>query len=303
MEVFLSINGKFPRSETLIRITRDFDRGRTSLQNLQKAFEQDYISLKNLQTGFKWVSDGLLCWQDIIRPFAKIVKDTMVGGLIRYYETNTFIRELHFKTDLVTIQDDWIKTYFRFGNLAILPGPFTFKRFTSGLSITQIFNILNRVAKTLHKSGYSVFYFQEPQIVYDVVSELPTDYKTFFADLKGELSNTTVIINTYFGSVIPIVEKLFDLNVDGIGIDFFETDVVKLSKIGWDDGKGIVSGIVNTMNSLIETTELLNPLFEVLVSKINPRFLVLTGRADFELLPRKVAEKKIKFLKTLVEPK
>jgi len=299
METFVSINGKFPRSEDLIRVTRDYDRGRASLQELEHAFDKDYESVRTLQSGFKWVSDGLLYWQDILRPFADIVKDTKVNGLLRYYETNTFVRKLHFSTDSIVEKTAWKKIYFRFGNLAVLPGPLTFKRFTSGLSLSQILNVLNYVVTTLYESGFTVFYFQEPEIVYEPVEELPEHYKRFFALLKNGLPDSILVLNTYFGSVIPVIKLLFDLDVDAIGIDFFETDVLALKEIGWDKDKGIVAGIVNTMNSLIETTDMLHPLLSILLSDLQPRFLVLTGRADFELLPRKIAEKKIEFLKTI----
>lgn len=301
MEIFVTFMGKFPRSENLIRTTRDFDRGRVSPQELKNAYEKDYQSVKNLQTGFKWVSDGLLNWQDILRPFAEIVQDTKVGGLVRYYETNTFIRKLYFSTDRLNDHNTWTKKYFRFGNLAILPGPLTFQKYTSGLSLSQIFNVLYHVAQTLKRAGYSVFYFQEPEIVYEPSIELPDSYKSFFNSLKNDLSESIIVINTYFGSVIPVIKQLFHLNIDGIGIDFFETNVLALKEIGWVKSKGILAGIVNTTNSLIETTDMINPLLEILVMEIQPKFLVLTGRADFELLPHKIAEKKVEFLKTLVD--
>ena len=300
MEIFVTLNGQFPRSENLIRATRDFDRGRTSLTELEKAFTEDYNSVKELQKNFKWVSDGLLYWQDILRPFADVVEGTRIGGLVRYYETNTFIRRLYFSTAKIKEDNKWVETYFRFGNLAILPGPFTFKKYTYGFSLPQILDVLTVVVKMLVESGFSVFYFQEPEVVYESIGNFPENYKMFFSHIKRESGASTIVLNTYFGSVVPIIKQLLNLEIDGIGVDFFETDVLALRECGWDKNKGIIAGVVNTTNSLMESIEMVEPLINVLTDDIKPGFLVLTGRADFELLPRRIAENKVNFLKRLV---
>src|SRR5215213_1603113 len=63
--------GIYARSETLVQATRDLDRGRTTEAAVQDQREVDLRSFLDAQreAGLDYLSDGLLNWQDIFRPF------------------------------------------------------------------------------------------------------------------------------------------------------------------------------------------------------------------------------------------
>ena len=90
------IPGIYPRSLELVAATRDFDRGRASVQTVAGALAEDRRGLVVAQetAGLDLLSDGLLDWQDLFRPLA----DRMVGvearPLTRMLDTNTFFRAL-----------------------------------------------------------------------------------------------------------------------------------------------------------------------------------------------------------------
>src|SRR5437868_1730340 len=88
--------GQYPRHEKLISATRDFDHQRISLEDLNLALKKNLIEFITLQKNFPYVSPGLFHWQDLIRPFAEIVRGTHLGTLTRFYETNSFWRILEF---------------------------------------------------------------------------------------------------------------------------------------------------------------------------------------------------------------
>lgn len=83
--------GIYPRSEELIEATRK------NTENLDSLFQketEEYISAqKNAGLGF--VSDPLLKWDDIFRPFSNLSSVTPTA-LNRIYEMNTFYRVLSF---------------------------------------------------------------------------------------------------------------------------------------------------------------------------------------------------------------
>ncbi len=141
MDVFVCLTGLYPRGEALIQATRDHDRGRIPRDALEEAYARDYAELKALQQEGDWVSDGLLAWQDLVRPFGELA-GAQIGALTRYFETNTFYRRLRFPEQLPErVPEAWLSHYFRFGNHAILPSPLTLSRM-SNLDLEQAGGLL-----------------------------------------------------------------------------------------------------------------------------------------------------------------
>src|SRR3712207_1596855 len=86
--------GIYARSEELVRATRDLDRGRTSVEAVEERREADVRSFLDAQreAGLDYLSDGLLNWQDIFRPFNEATRGLAAGPLTRFLDTNTFFR-------------------------------------------------------------------------------------------------------------------------------------------------------------------------------------------------------------------
>ena len=119
--------GIYPRSEELIEATRKKTSDLSSL--LQKETE-DYISAqKNAELGF--VSDPLLNWDDIFRPFSNLDSVTP-EALNRIYEMNTFYRVLSFadnaleKTDEKIIESNLALPLLPENRTAAVVEPYTF---------------------------------------------------------------------------------------------------------------------------------------------------------------------------------
>ncbi len=301
MEIFISLNGKYPRSEKLIRATRDFERNRISYDELLRLYEDDYNEIKNIQSDFKIISDGLLNWQDLLRPFSEIL-DIQVNGLKRYFETNVFYRVIVFNSFQVKELEKFYKTYFRFGNLAILPSLGLFKYFSDNYKTYEIIEVLKIVVKFLFDKGYVYFYFQEPSLGFYRDFELLEDLKKFFKNLRKEISyDCKVILNTYFSDIYEFLDDISNMEIDGIGIDFTFSDIDNVIRKLKNKEIGILAGIVDTTNSIIENYEDVKTVIEKIVNEIKPKFLILTGSSDFEFLPREVANLKVDFLKSLLK--
>ncbi|MEO0203058.1 MAG: hypothetical protein ABIL37_04980, partial [candidate division WOR-3 bacterium] len=246
MEIFISLNGKYPRSEKLIRATRDFERNRISYDELLRLYEDDYNEIKNIQSDFKIISDGLLNWQDLLRPFSEIL-DIQVNGLKRYFETNVFYRVIVFNSFQVKELEKFYKTYFRFGNLAILPSLGLFKYFSDNYKTYEIIEVLKIVVKFLFDKGYAYFYFQEPSLGFYRDFELLKDLKKFFKNLRKEISyDCKVILNTYFSDIYEFLDDISNMEVDGIGIDFTFNDIDNVIRKLKNKEIGILAGIVDT---------------------------------------------------------
>ncbi len=300
MKRFISLNGKYPRSEALIRATRDHERGRIGKEELEKAYGADYDRLKSIQTGFSMVSDGLLNWQDIVRPFAYLVKEAQVGGLVRYFETNTFYRKIHFRdTTIRNDLDRWASEYFRFGNLAILPSPYTLSRFSEGISISRAGELIAAAVEYLRSNGYNYFFLQEPAIVYYEDTASLEDLGRALRSISRKAGDAMVSLNTYFADASPLIRDLLRMPVSAVGVDFTFTDIESLMEAGWNSDKGLVAGILDTQNSLMETEAVLSPVMEKIETGLRPMFLIYTGSSDFEFLPSSVADRKVEILRNL----
>lgn len=295
MEIGVSLNGKYPRGEEVIRVSRDYERGRASLEELERAYSRDYEEVRDLQEDFNIVSDGLLVWDDILRPLSAFVKGTEVDGLVRYFETNTFVRKLKFKSR--DVDTEKISRFFRFGNLAILPGPYTIKTFSEGLSMLEISEVISHIIRNL--KGYEYIYLQEPSLVFYPDESIQKEYGNCVDTIKSACENAKLIINTYFAPVNPILEFLLSLNIDGFGVDFTFNDIEYIRKV-WRRDVGIVAGIVDTTNSLIEEYRDVERVIKGILDMDVP-FAIFTGSADFEFLPRRIADIKVKNLKSFLE--
>src|SRR5919202_2132089 len=88
------IPGIYARSEELVQATRDLDRGRTTEDAVEEQQNKDLHVFLDAQreAGLDYLSDGLLNWQDIFRPFAETAEGLKPGPLTRFLNTNTFYR-------------------------------------------------------------------------------------------------------------------------------------------------------------------------------------------------------------------
>jgi 5-methyltetrahydropteroyltriglutamate--homocysteine methyltransferase len=86
--------GIYARSEELVQATRDLDRDRATPEAVEERREADMRSFLDAQreAGLDYLSDGLLNWQDIFRPFCETARGLEPGPLTRFLNTNTFFR-------------------------------------------------------------------------------------------------------------------------------------------------------------------------------------------------------------------
>src|ERR671911_561915 len=105
--------GIYARSETLVQATRDLDRGRTTEAAVQDQREADLRSFLDAQreAGLDYLSDGLLNWQDIFRPFDEAARGLEPGPLTRFLNTNTFYRAPAVTEEAPTLVDGGIDVY------------------------------------------------------------------------------------------------------------------------------------------------------------------------------------------------
>jgi len=292
--------GIYPRSEELIEATRK------NTENLNSLFQketEEYISAqKNANLGF--VSDPLLKWDDIFRPFSNLETVTPTA-LNRIYEMNTFYRVLSFDGQISTdggnlVQSNLDLSLLPKNRAAAIPEPFTFaQRHTSkGFKTKEDFTInlakmLRVEIDSLVESGFELIQLLGPSIAYnnEVDFGLVSDALKIITDgLKAK-----TILHTYFGDVSKKIESLLDLPVSGLGFDITTTPASSIEKHSFSD-KLLTVGIINSFNTAIEKSEECIKQVDEINAETNPKESYVSTNFDLEYVPKEFAMNKISVL-------
>jgi len=296
------INGLYPYDEMLTLKLIDYEKGRIIKEEVEKEFNKNFEKLWEIQEDFEYKSDGLLNWQDLLRPFSEIIENCKVLGLKRYFETNFFFRILWFNSriDIKENQiDEWINKYFRTkypneNKLIILPSPLLFHYFSENIDINTICDILLQITNFILEKRKGIILFEEPVLTKINLDEnLKKILHSFYEKLckKGY----KIFLQCYFGNIENHLNFLYTLPIDGIGIDFINTEIDIIKK--WDNNKILIAGCIDCENSYIESLEELTNFINILKGYVNNFYL--SGSCDFIFLPSKIAEEKINNLKKL----
>jgi len=291
--------GIYPRSEELIEATR---KNTENLDSLSQKETEEYISAqKNANLGF--VSDPLLKWDDIFRPFSNLSEVTPTA-LNRIYEMNTFYRVLSFDGSAFTGGGNTVKSNLDSSlpknKTVAIPEPFTFAELHTSNEFKKKEDFVINLAKMLRveidslvESGFEVIQLLAPSIAYnkEVDFGVVSDALKIIADgLKAK-----TILHTYFGDVSKKIESLLDLPVSGLGFDITTTPASSIEKHSFSD-KLLTIGIINSFNTAIEKPqECINQVDEI-NAQTKPKESYVSNNFDLEYVPKEFAMNKISVL-------
>lgn len=307
LTVHSTLAGIHPRTEELVQATRDFDRGRTDAKHLAEARSKDAKSLVDLQVkaGYNHVSDGLLGFQDVFRPFAEKLKGAKVGPITRWFDNNTFYRqpviEAPLKHTAPVLKDYLERPKLAAGHKwkAVLPGPYTFAKSVDDRAYGSTAKLIAAFAKEglgpevrwLAQEGFAWVQFQEPALVRErpKPEEWEALQKAYLHVLDGVRITST--ISTYFGDASRVLNELFELPADYIGIDFTETPLDALE--GFTPTRGLQAGLADGRMSIVEKPRDLVQLGHELLESTGVQALALAPSCDLEFLSRGIADEKL----------
>jgi len=291
--------GIYPRSEELIEATR---KNTENLDSLFQSETEGYISAqKNANLGF--VSDPLLKWDDIFRPFSNLSEVTPTA-LNRIYEMNTFYRVLSFDGFAFTDGGNTIKSNLDSSlpknKTVAIPEPFTFAELHTSNELKRKEDFVINLAKMLRieidslvESGFEVIQLLAPSIAYnkEVDFGVVSDALKIITDgLKAK-----TILHTYFGDVSTKIESLLDLPVSGLGFDITTTPASSIEKHSFSD-KILTVGIINSFNTAIEKPQECINLIDEINAQTKPKESYVSNNFDLEYVPKEFAMNKISVL-------
>ena len=291
--------GIYPRSEELIEATR---KNTENLDSLSQKETEEYITAqKNANLGF--VSDPLLKWDDIFRPFSSLTSVNL-SSLNRIYEMNTFYRILSFDgsdfTDGGNIVQSNLDSSLPKNKTVAIPEPFTFAELHTSKKFKKKDDFIINLAKMLRpeidslvESGFEVIQLLAPSIAYnkEVDFGLVSDALKIITDgLKAK-----TILHTYFGDVSTKIESLLDLPVSGLGFDITTTPASSIEKHSFSN-KSLTIGIINSFNTAIEKPQECIKQVDEINANTKPKESYVSNNFDLEYVPKEFAMNKISVL-------
>ena len=311
MELRSSLTGPYPRSEALVRATRDLDRGRIPAEEVEALYRitEREIAGREQALGLSALTAGYLRWPDLFRPFAESWGGFTVGPLTRYFETNTFYRQpvLHHPPERAAgALRRWLPAA---GGAVvagraqvILPGPYTFAGALDNRSgetdealIHRLGRLLAEEVVELRAAGYASFQFQEPRLVVRIpAGPAAESVLAAYRAIATAANGATTLLWTYFGDAGPALPLLARLPVGAIGVDLSETDLDAAPPPERPVGLGL--GCIDPRTTLREDPAEIAAIAARAVARWKPPFLWLGPGAPLDLLPWDPAGAKIAVL-------
>ena len=291
--------GIYPRSEELIEATR---KNTENLDSLSQKETGEYITAqKNANLGF--VSDPLLKWDDIFRPFSSLTSVNL-SSLNRIYEMNTFYRILSFDgsdfTDGGNIVQSNLDSSLPKNKTVAIPEPFTFAELHTSKKFKKKDDFIINLAKMLRseidslvESGFEVIQLLAPSIAYNKEVDFGVISDALKIITDGLKAKT--ILHTYFGDVSKKIESLLDLPVSGLGFDITTTPASSIEKHSFSN-KSLTIGIINSFNTAIEKPQECIKLVDEINANTKPKESYVSNNFDLEYVPKEFAMNKISVL-------
>lgn len=286
-----------------MKASRDFDRKRISEEILEKVLKEEYFSLKNLQKGFEYYSPGLFYSQDLMHPFVELIPNCVEGGLIRFFETNTFWKKLEchgaFNVEEESIFS-WIQKYYCpcgiYENHApivfTIPFLFLFRRFSEGFSFENIQMLLEKVIRVIDNNFKGLLVFFEPFLGWEKLDHNEMQMAYAFLEKMKSITSIPLALIQCFGSVEKEGDAFYSLPVDWIGIDFYRNPLSEVEK-KFPKDKALLAGVFSMETTALEKKEHLEAFLNRVKNFLPLNKIALTTSGPAELLPKTILDNKI----------
>ena len=315
------VTGVLPRSSKLIEKTRAYERRKISEKELGESFGKatENAIKAQISAGLNYITDGMLKWQDLFRPFTENLKGVAVGSLTRWFNNNTFYRQ-PIITDYVKREKDVVNNLMQLEKLpknlpwkAILPAPYTFVSLSENHYykdeaefLFKFAEIINEEIKSLAETGFSYIQLSDPALVSEPLTpKSKRDKLALMNDvLKTAVKGTTTktCLQTFFGDFSKILPEALDFPVDHLGIDLYDTDFEKLKEYSFE--KGVALGLVDSRSSLVEEQDGLVVAAEQIIESIycsGIKEVFICPNCDLDFLPWQRAEEKMKVISSVTK--
>jgi 5-methyltetrahydropteroyltriglutamate--homocysteine methyltransferase len=288
------------------------DRGEATPSDVQEAVEglTRQIISEQESAGIDIVTDGQAGWPDLLRPFAETMTGFEIGGLLRWFDNNTYYRR-----PVCVEPVDWhgpsSVDAFRLASSiatrpvkAVIPGPVTFARLSVDEHygdherfVMAVARVLAQEAFELEAAGARHIQVDEPALL-----QAPEDLelgKQALDVVVADLNSAEVTLATYFLDASEVGARIFDLPAHVIGFDLVSSPTNVEHAKRAPAGTKIQAGIIDARNTKLERVEDALSVIDQITAAVAVSDVRLSPSAGLEFLPREKARAKLERLKEI----
>ncbi|MGH7174084.1 MAG: hypothetical protein ACRELG_27755 [Gemmataceae bacterium] len=260
------------------------------------------------KAGLDVVTDGLVRWNDPISHLSAKLDGIRIGGLIRYFDTNFYVRRAVAegrptrRRPLVLDEFKWAAERAARPVKAVLTGPCTFARYSTssgdggnrGSLVLPYAEALAAEVAELAAAGAHTIQIDEPCLAkYPSDLALAREAIPLIASRKGDAELGVAI---FFGDVTPIYARLQELPVDALILDFTYSKNLTRAIEAEGSAKRLGLGLIDGRNTKLDDKDSIARQVERMSGRVTADRCYLTTSCGLEFLPRDRAQLKLKHL-------
>ncbi len=297
-----------PRPARLRQAIARLDRGEITAQELARVEDEVTIEVigEQVEAGLDLITDGQIRWDDDQTYIARRLEGFEIGGLIRYFDTNTYyrqpsvVRPVRWREPVLVRDYEFAARHSQKPVKALITGPYTLAALSTDSHYGDLRGLVLDLADALHEealalaaAGAPVIQINEPAILRHK-EHAPLLLEALTRMLDGVQAETALY--TWFGDTDGILPQLLELPVDVIGLDFVwgpgNWEALKRTVFT----KGLGFGIVDARNTKMESSEEIAEQIQRVSEFVPSERLYVNPSCGLEYLPREAAFEKLKRL-------
>ncbi len=318
--VHTTVVGNYPRigdafeEQSLRRAIARFDKGETKQEDLRDA-EREVVKRvlhEQEEAGIDLVTDGQISWYDSQSHIARKLKNVEIGGLVRYFDTNTYYRQpvirgaVEWREPILLDEWKFAQANSKAPLKAVLSGPVTLaslaldKHYGKKRALaTDLAAALAEEVRGLVRAGATHVQIDEP-----ILTSHPEDLSLVAEGLdriRAAKGSAHLTLFTFFGAVAKIYKDLLQAPVDSLGLDLVQGAATWAAVAKNGSKKPLVLGLVDARNTKKEDAVAVAKRVLELKDAVDLKSSYLSPSNGLEFLPRDRAREKLRILTSVAK--
>ena len=303
--------GDEPGLQKLRQAISRADRGAAGPEEIEAAAQEMTRAaiLEQEAAGLDLVTDGQIRWQDPVTYIAGRLEGLEIGGLLRWFESNTYYRQpravgqVRWRRPILKADLEFARTQASRPVKPVLTGPYTIGVLSEAAGrgqhqlVLELARALNRELKALSQATPEWIQVDEPAIVNNPSVRYPRDFGLFHEAMAAltEGVEARLSLYTYHGAAVD-VPGLLELPFELFGFDFVQGPENWRLLEDWPSSTGVGLGVVDARNVRMEDEGELGERVARAAAALGAEEVHVSPSCGLEFLPRDAARRKLELV-------